>query len=88
MNRAERITAILTQELQPIHLELRDVSQKHAGHAGASPSGETHYELVIEAAIFKGMGKIQRHQAIYKLLAGEFASGLHALSIEANAPGN
>jgi len=86
-NRAERITSILTQALQPIHLEVRDNSHSHAGHAGASPGGETHYEVVIEAECFHGLTRIQRHQMIYKLLAEEFKTGLHALSIEARSTG-
>jgi BolA protein len=88
MNRAERITAILTQHLQPIHLEVADVSHKHAGHAGARPGGETHYDVTLVAGCFAGMGKIQRHQAVYQLLAEELRTGLHALSIQADAPEN
>ncbi len=87
MNRHERITAILTQGLAPSHLELRDDSHKHAGHAGAQPGGQTHYMLSVESGAFSGVGKIQRHQMIYKLLADELNSGLHALSIKAFAPG-
>lgn len=83
MNRAERIKAILTEQLQPIHLELRDDSAKHAGHAGAQPGGETHYALVIRSDTFAGLSKVQRHQMIYTLLDTEFKTGLHALSIEA-----
>ena len=83
MTRAERITAILIQHFQPIHLELRNDSARHAGHSGARAGGETHYTLLISSEKFIGLSKIQRHQAIYKLLAGEFQTGLHALSIEA-----
>ena len=63
------------------------MSHRHAGHAGASAGGETHYELVIEAAAFAGMSKIQRHQAVYGVLDAEFRQGLHALAIKATAPG-
>jgi BolA family transcriptional regulator, general stress-responsive regulator len=87
MNRAERMTSVLTQQLNPSRLELADDSAKHAGHAGAQPGGETHYCLVIESSMFTGMSKVRRHQIIYQLLADEFKSGLHALSIEAVAPG-
>jgi len=87
MNRAERITSILTQALQPIHLEVRDDSHKHAGHAGARAGGETHYEVIIEAECFRGLSQMQRHQMIYKLLADEFKTGLHALAIKARTAG-
>jgi len=84
MNRAERITAILTEQLQPIHLDLHDDSAKHTGHSGARPGGETHYTLVIQSDKFSGLTKVQRHQLIYRLLDEEFKTGLHALSIQAN----
>jgi len=87
MNRYERIMSLLSQEFKPTRLELRDDSQSHAGHNGARPGGETHYTLVIESAAFQGLNKIQCHQAIYRLLANEFKTGLHALSIQAFAAG-
>jgi BolA protein len=85
MNRLERIKSILTEKLHPAHLEVRDDSVKHAGHAGARAGGETHYEVIIEAECFRGVSKIQRHQMIYKLLTEEFNTGLHALTIKAQA---
>jgi BolA protein len=87
MNRAERIISLLTKELAPSRLEVHDRSSRHAGHAGARPEGETHYDLVIESARFKGLNRVQRHQLIYRLLDGELKNGLHALAIEAYAPG-
>ncbi len=87
MDRRKRIISLLTQAFSPELLEVNDESAKHAGHSGASPSGQTHYDVSITAEKFKGIGKIQRHQAIYKLLDEEFKTGLHALSIKAMAPG-
>jgi len=87
MNRKECIETILTEHFRPIYLEVRDDSHSHAGHSGARTGGETHYEVVIKAEYFKGMSKIQRHQAIYAALADEFKTGLHALAIRADAPG-
>lgn len=84
-NRLERIKSILTENLRPSHLEVRDDSHKHAGHAGARDEGETHYEVIIEAEAFRGLTQIQRHQMIYKLVAEEFKTGLHALGIRAGA---
>lgn len=86
MTRQQRIISLLTNEFNPKHIELIDISHKHAGHAGARPGGETHYELVIEAEAFRGLNKVQSHQAVYRVLDGEFKSGLHALSIRAGAP--
>ncbi|MCE2926503.1 MAG: BolA family transcriptional regulator [Rickettsiales bacterium] len=82
MSRIERIKAIVTQALEPCHLEIIDESHKHAGHAGAAPGGETHYKLVISSKKLEGLTKVKAHQAIYQLLGDEFKSGLHALAIE------
>ncbi|MDE3016921.1 MAG: BolA family transcriptional regulator [Pseudomonadota bacterium] len=87
MNRAGRITSILTRELKPARLELQDNSEKHAGHGGARPEGETHYALLIESAQFAGKNRVQRHRIIHALLEGEFKTGLHALAIQALATG-
>jgi BolA family transcriptional regulator, general stress-responsive regulator len=82
MTRTQRITTILTQELQPSHLEVIDESYKHIGHAGARPEGETHFKVIITAPALKAMSRVRAHQAIYKLLAQELQQGLHALAIE------
>jgi len=84
MDRYQRIISLLTKEFQPTRLELLDQSAQHAGHGGAQPGGETHYDLTIISEKFKNMSKIQRHQAIYGALATEFKSGLHALAIKAS----
>jgi BolA protein len=86
MNRKERIISLLTQEFNPQFIELIDDSAKHAGHAGASAGGETHYNLVVVSEKFSEMPKVRRHQAIYKVLDGEFKNGLHALAIKAMQP--
>jgi BolA protein len=87
MTRHDRIIALLNKGLSPTNLTLLDNSASHAGHAGARPEGETHYQLIIESPAFAGKTKIQRHQAIYALLADEFKTGLHALMITAKTPG-
>lgn len=68
-------------------LDIVDDSARHAGHAGAAPGGQTHFNLTIEAAAFTGMSRIERHRAINAVLADEFDTGLHALHIKAIAPG-
>jgi BolA protein len=87
MTRQQRIISLLTEGLNPTRISLDDDSDKHAGHSGARPGGQTHYTLAIESEAFRGKSKIQRHQMIYALLGGEFKSGLHALAIHASAPG-
>ena len=89
MNRAERILDLMKQ-LAPTKLELVNDSEKHAGHTehlgGAGFTGETHYRLVIESALFTGRSRIDRQRMVLDLLKNEFNSGLHALEIKARAP--
>jgi BolA protein len=86
MSRKDRIAAILTEALRPIRLDIVDESERHAGHAGARPGGETHYRINIVSRAFAGKGPVERHRMINALLAAEFASGMHALAIAAAAP--
>ncbi|WP_350210604.1 BolA family protein [Henriciella sp.] len=85
-NRTERIRAQLTQVFSPSSLEVIDDSGKHAGHAGASPEGETHYTVRIVSDKFEGMNRVAMQRAVNAALKDEFETGLHALSIKASAP--
>ena len=86
MTRKARIAETLTEALRPIRLDIVDESDRHAGHAGARPGGETHYRLHIVSPAFVGKSRVDRHRMINALLAAEFASGLHALAIAAATP--
>lgn len=68
--------------LQPITIEIRDDSAKHAGHAGAR-DGRGHFSVRIVSAQFEGLSPIKRHQAVYKALADLLQTDIHALAIEA-----
>lgn len=85
--RGERIAAALTKALNPSVLEIADESDRHHGHAGARPGGQTHYRLYIVADAFTGKGRLDRHRMVNAVLADEFAGGLHALAVTAAAPG-
>ena len=86
MTRKDRVAAALTEALRPTRLDIVDESDRHAGHAGARPGGETHYRLNIVSPAFVGKSRVERHRMVNALLAAEFASGLHALAIAAAAP--
>jgi BolA protein len=49
--------------------------------------GETHMRIQIVSESFSGKSRIDRHRAINALLQPELDEGLHALAIEAAAPG-
>lgn len=73
----------LAGAFSPSMLEVIDESALHHGHAGAAPGGETHYLVRIRSEALAGLSRVQRHRAVNAALAEEFASGLHALSIDA-----
>jgi len=83
----ERIVARLRETLDPAVLDVTDESDRHAGHAGARPGGGTHYRVRIVSAKFAGLSRVARHRIVYQQLPAEFADGLHALALEAKAPG-
>ena len=84
-SRIERIRDTLERIFSPELLEVRDDSARHAGHAGASPEGETHFIVTIRAGAFAGMSRVAMHRAVNNALAPEFETGLHALTIKAAA---
>ena len=54
--------------------------------AGAAPGGETHFTVRLAADAFAGMSRVQRSRAVHLVLAEEFATGLHALSLVLRDP--
>lgn len=84
--RAERIAATLTAAFAPHALRVLDDSARHAGHAGAAPGGETHFAVLLVSDAFAGQSRVARHRAVNAALAGEFASGLHALNLLLRTP--
>ena len=84
--RPDAIRAALQAALAPTELELVDESHRHAGHAGAR-DGRGHFALVITSAAFAGLAPLARHRKVYAALGGLMQSDIHALSIDARAPG-
>jgi BolA protein len=84
---AESLERKLTLAFTPSRLEVVDDSHRHAGHAGARPGGETHFNVVIEAAVFEGLSRLERQRRINAALADDLAGPVHALSVKALAPG-
>ncbi|MTW14652.1 BolA/IbaG family iron-sulfur metabolism protein [Rhodoplanes serenus] len=81
------MTEKLSAAFAPAHLEVIDESDRHEGHAGARPGGQTHFRVRIVAEAFRGRSRLDRHRLINQALAAEIAGGVHALAIEAAAPG-
>lgn len=77
----------LTLAFAPSRLEVVDDSARHQGHAGHREGGESHFNVVIEAAAFAGVGRVARQRSVYVALREELAGPVHALSVKATAPG-
>ncbi len=75
----------LMQALHPTALVIEDESALHAGHRGASNGG--HYRVEVVAACFAGQGLLARHRLVYDTLADLMGTSIHALAIDALAPG-
>ena len=75
------------QVLEPSRIELVDDSEQHRGHGGYNPAGESHFTLRIESAAFAGKSRVERQRMIYKALGELMHERVHALSIQAKAPG-
>ncbi|WP_036257251.1 BolA family protein [Methylocapsa aurea] len=90
----DHIKAKLQAALAPTFLEVIDESHKHAGHAHAvmrpgtaSGAGGTHFQVKVVSEAFKGKSRVDRHRTINNLLQSELNAGVHALAIDAKAPG-
>lgn len=81
------VTEILRQKLsvlEPLQLDIRDDSHRHAGHAGSREGG--HFALQIVSARFTGLSTVQRHRLVYDAVGNLQQVGIHALSIDARTP--
>ena len=74
------------QALEPSSLLIDDESALHAGHPGAA-SGGGHYRLALTSAAFSGRATVARHRMVYAALGDLMHGRIHALAIQARAPG-
>jgi len=83
---ADIIRARLSDGLTPIRLDIVDESHRHAGHAGARPQGESHFQVAVVSAAFAGKSRVARQRLVYALLADELRTDIHALSLTTLTP--
>lgn len=86
MHVAETIRRKLTDALAPTALDIEDESHRHAGHAGARASGESHFNVRIVSAAFAGKGRVERQRLVYGALAEELRNDIHALALTTLTP--
>ena len=84
--RVERIREQLLDALEPELLEIEDESHLHAGHAGAR-DGRGHFRVIVVSEAFTGLSRIARHRLVYEAVGALMESDIHALTIQAFAPG-
>ena len=84
---AKEMIERLTAALSPSRLDLEDQSHQHVGHAGHDPRGESHFALTIESPDFAGLSRVDRQRKIYAALGDLMRERVHALTIQARAPG-
>lgn len=77
----------LAEALSPTRIELIDDSEKHRGHGGYNPAGESHFSLLIESPLFAGKSRVERQRLVHAALGELVGERVHALSIRARAPG-
>lgn len=77
----------LQAALAPCRITLVDDSEKHRGHGGYNPEGESHFRLHVESPAFAGKSRVERQRMVHSALGDLLDSRVHALSIRAVAPG-
>jgi len=75
----------LAEGLSPLHLEIVDESRHHAGHSGAR-SGAGHFAVTVVSAAFTGLDTLARHRLVYRILAEEMRTTIHALALATLSP--
>ncbi|HEX6706538.1 MAG TPA: BolA family protein [Albitalea sp.] len=83
---AQDIESALRIALAPDSLSVRDDSHLHAGHAGAREG--RHFSVAIVSGRFNGLSRLARHRLVYDSLHDLIPRGIHALAIDARAPGD
>lgn len=82
--RIDKMRQLLQEKFQPSHLDIRDDSHLHAGHAGAR-SGAGHYRVELVSAAFSGKPTLACHRMVYAALDEMMGRDIHALSISTRA---
>lgn len=83
---ADEVERALREAIVPLQsLQVIDDSHLHAGHAGAREG--SHLTVRIVSDRMAGLSRVARHRLVYDALRRVIPQGIHALAIEARAPG-
>ncbi|MBX3593146.1 BolA family protein [Sphingomonas sp.] len=84
---AREIQSRLMAALAPSQLDVVNDSARHRGHMGDDGSGESHFTVVIESAMFAGKSRLDRQRMVNRALGDLMTDRVHAMAIRATAPG-
>ena len=82
---ADDVESALGAAFAPTMLVVQDDSHLHAGHAGAREG--RHFSVRAVSERFTGLTRVARHRLVYDCLGPLMRNGIHALAVEAKAPG-
>ncbi len=77
----------LMVELRPTRLDVINESELHAGHRSSPGTGESHFRILIVSEAFAGKSRVERHRMVNNVLSAEVGKKVHALALNAYAPG-
>ena len=83
---AAEIEERLIAALSPERLEVIDDSEKHRGHAGHDPRGESHFTVKVVSAAFEGRNRVARQRLVNAALGDLLRERVHALAMVTKAP--
>jgi BolA protein len=83
---ASEIEQILRSAFAPSRLAVINDSAKHSGHSGDDGSGESHFTIEIESAVFAGVSRLERQRMVNRALGDIPGQRVHALAIKAKVP--
>lgn len=81
-NMHQIIEAKVRAAFDPTRLEIIDESYMHNVPEGAA----SHFRVLVVSDAFEGKSAVQRHQAMYAVLAEEVKHHIHALGLQTMTP--
>ena len=81
----EEISKRLNEVFSLTHLEIRDDSDRHRGHSGWKPSGETHFHIILSSPEFALMTRLEQHRSVHRALSPEPLGSVHSLTLQINS---
>ena len=83
--RSQAIKAALEEGLDAQIVELVDLSDRHAGHAGAEDGGG-HFQVLVVSERFLGVNRVAAQRLVYAALGDLMKTEIHALSMRTLTP--